>query len=334
MITAAFSAAAESLYEAEVSVDVTAATVTEAKKKAMAKAARDGLTDIVLSISTADGAKEINKLNDNQLQHFISGIMVLMEKSSDVRYVADLLVTANEDILKAYMTENNIPVVVGEERTALVIPLLEKSDGSVDLWSDENSWRQAFLQRKNLRKGNLRLQVIEKNLGNITAADAERVYSMPDEMFRELTEFNEAASVYVLKYSEKDGKVFVRGFPDGTTDVAEIAAGDEPATLIDKVLPFFKNVKIFATPAESEEEYPSTEEEFQVFYTYQKLGQWMALRKLLQDNPLVKNVRVVSMANGKVHFNFSYSGVFEKLQTNLGMNGYKLRDEGGYYAIY
>lgn len=45
----------------------------------MAKAVRDGLNEVVLSISTAQSADEINKLNDNQLQHFVSGIMVLME---------------------------------------------------------------------------------------------------------------------------------------------------------------------------------------------------------------------------------------------------------------
>ena len=93
MVLFAIPAAADPRYEADVNVDVTAATVTEAKKQAMAKAVRDGLNEVVLSISTAQSADEINKLNDNQLQHFVSGIMVLMEKSSDVRYIADLRIS-------------------------------------------------------------------------------------------------------------------------------------------------------------------------------------------------------------------------------------------------
>ena len=100
MVLFAIPAVADPRYEADVNVDVTAATVTEAKKQAMAKAVRDGLNEVVLSISTAQSADEINKLNDNQLQHFVSGIMVLMEKSSDVRYIADLRISVNEDILK------------------------------------------------------------------------------------------------------------------------------------------------------------------------------------------------------------------------------------------
>lgn len=129
MVLFAIPAAADPRYEADVNVDVTAATVTEAKKQAMAKAVRDGLNEVVLSISTAQSADEINKLNDNQLQHFVSGIMVLMEKSSDVRYIADLRISVNEDILKAYLAENNMPLVAGEEQDVLAVPLLEKKTG-------------------------------------------------------------------------------------------------------------------------------------------------------------------------------------------------------------
>ena len=71
---------------------------------------RDALSEIVLEISTDKSVKEINKLNDNQLEHFITGVMVLMEKTSDVRYIADLRISVDEQILKAYMAENNMPI--------------------------------------------------------------------------------------------------------------------------------------------------------------------------------------------------------------------------------
>ena len=330
MVLFAIPAAADPRYEADVNVDVTAATVTEAKKQAMAKAVRDGLNEVVLSISTAQSADEINKLNDNQLQHFVSGIMVLMEKSSDVRYIADLRISVNEDILKAYLAENNMPLVAGEEQDVLAVPLLEKEDGTLDLWSDENIWRQAFQQRRDIRKGNLVIRDIEKNLGNITAVEANRIYDMTDGEYNELADFNNVTGIYVLKYSLKDGKVYVRSFPGRKVSVADVA-GLEPAAAIDKVLPFFKDVKKAVG-----ETLPETfaEEKIEAVYSYPKLGQWMALKRLLEGYPQVKEVKVVSMANGKVHFNFLYSGVIEKLQANLGLSGYKLRKEGGYYAIY
>ena len=89
-------------------------------------------------------------------------------------------IAVNEDILKAYLAENNMPLVAGEEQDVLAVPLLEKEDGTLDLWSDENIWRQAFQQRRDIRKGNLVIRDIEKNLGNITSVEANRIYDMTD----------------------------------------------------------------------------------------------------------------------------------------------------------
>lgn len=323
---------AKPLFEADVNVDITAENVVEAKKQAMAKARRDALNDVLLSVSTAQSVEELAKLNDNQIQHFISGVMVLMEKSSNVRYIADLRVTINEDVLKAYMAENNLPMVVGEEQTVLVVPLLEQNDGALDLWSDANFWRQAFIDRKDIRKGNLILHDIDKNLGNITAVEANRIYDMTEAEFADLSGFNNVEEVYVLKYSLKDGKVYVKSFP--TREVNEVVIGEAtPQDMIEAVLPFFKDVKKAAKLENLDDNAEFVNQKIEAVYSYTKLSEWLSLKRFLEANAQVKNVKVISMANGKVHFSFIYNGVWEKLQANLALSGYKMRNEGGYYAI-
>lgn len=323
---------AKPLFEADVNVDITAENVVEAKKQAMAKARRDALNDVLLSVSTAQSVEELAKLNDNQIQHFISGVMVLMEKSSNVRYIADLRVTINEDVLKAYMAENNLPMVVGEEQTVLVVPLLEQNDGALDLWSDANFWRQAFIDRKDIRKGNLILHDIDKNLGNITAVEANRIYDMTEAEFADLSGFNNVEEVYVLKYSLKDGKVYVKSFP--TREVNEVVIGEAtPQDMIEAVLPFFKDVKKAAKLENLDDNAEFVNQKIEAVYSYTKLSEWLSLKRFLEANAQVKDVKVISMANGKVHFSFIYNGVWEKLQANLALSGYKMRNEGGYYAI-
>lgn len=323
---------AKPLFEADVNVDITAENVVEAKKQAMAKARRDALNDVLLSVSTAQSVEELAKLNDNQIQHFISGVMVLMEKSSNVRYIADLRVTINEDVLKAYMAENNLPMVVGEEQTVLVVPLLEQNDGALDLWSDANFWRQAFIDRKDIRKGNLILHDIDKNLGNITAVEANRIYDMTEAEFADLSGFNNVEEVYVLKYSLKDGKVYVKSFP--TREVNEVVIGEAtPQDMIEAVLPFFKDVKKAAKLENLDDNAEFVNQKIEAVYSYTKLSEWLSLKRFLEANAQVKDVKVISMVNGKVHFSFIYNGVWEKLQANLALSGYKMRNEGGYYAI-
>lgn len=325
----AFNAVALPLFETDVSVDITAANVAEAKKLAMIKAVRDGLNNVVLSISTQTSVDELNKLNDNQIQHFISEVMVLMEKSSDVRYIADLRVSVNEDVLRAYLAENNLPLVVGEEQNVLVVPLLEKEDGVLDLWSAENNWREAFLNRKNLKKGNLSISPIQKNLGNISVVETNRIFDMNENEYSEMASFNNVEDIYVLKYSLKDGKVYVKSFPKG--ELSEILIEETPMVeMVDKVLPFFKDTKKVSYKEESN---VVTEEYFSVVYNYPKLSKWMELKQLLENIPQVQDVKVVSMAKGKVHFNFKYVGIVEKLQTTLGLKGYNLNKDGDLYVI-
>ena len=101
-------AQANPLYNAQISVDVSSTNVAEAKKQALNEATRKGLNEVILAISTQETVDEINKLNDNQIQHFISGIQVLMEKSSPIRYIADLKIEVNKDVLTSFIKENNL----------------------------------------------------------------------------------------------------------------------------------------------------------------------------------------------------------------------------------
>ncbi len=325
-----FQVNAEPRYEADVSVDITAKTVTEAKQKAISKAMRDGLNEVILGISTEESVKEVNKLNDNQLQHFITGVMVLKEKTSDVRYIADLRISVDEQLLKAYMAENNLPIALSETREVVIIPVLENEDGTTDVWGEENFWRQVFVEHHYLRKGNLDISTIDKNLGNISMVKANRVYDMEDAEYKELADFNKADSIYVAKYSLKDKKVYIKGYPDKS--VQEIAIENQkPEEMVDKVIALFKPVK--KSVSSQQADYNTTPTQIEVVYSYPRLAAWMSLKQILDNNTQVQDIKIVSMSNNKVHFNFLYSGVIEKLQGTLEVNGYRMVKEGEYYVI-
>jgi len=317
-------------FDADVSVDVTAKTVNEAKQKAISKAMREGLSEIVSSISTEASVKELNKLNDNQLEHFITGVMVLMEKTSDVRYIADLKISVDEKLLKSYMAENNMPIILRAEQQVSVLPVLEKEDGTLYIWEEENFWRQAFLEKRTLHRGNMNIKVMEKNLGNIAMIKANRIFDLADGELSELLSFNHAEVLYVVKYAEKEGKVFIKEYPSGKIQETNIIA-DRSGETADNTLALFKSGQRAAV-----EDTPANimPERVEVVYSYTRLAEWIALKKLLEDNPQAQDIKLISMANGKVHFNFQYSGVIERLQGMLETNGYKMRQEGEYYVIY
>ncbi|MBR2274187.1 MAG: hypothetical protein IJ864_05130 [Alphaproteobacteria bacterium] len=320
-------AIADPRYVADVSVDETAKTVTEAKQKAMSKAMRDGINEIVRGISTEQSVEEIDKLTDNQMAHFVTEVMVLMEKTSDVRYIADLRISVDGDILKAYLAENNMPIVLSQEIDAVVIPLLEEKDGALLLWENDNLWREALQNKHPLHKMNMNIRLLDKNLGNIAMAKATHVYDLPDGEYNELLNFNKADALFVAKYSLKDHKIYLKEYPSRLVQTIDIDT-DNPESMVEKLLPLFKDI----TKEESASSAHSIET-IQVIYNYSRLSQWMTLKQILDNNPQVQNIQISSMANGKVHFSFEYGGVIEKLQGHLNMSGYNMHKEGEHYVI-
>ena len=207
--------------------------------------------------------------------------------------------------------------------------MFENEEGNLDLWSDENIWRNAFIKRGNIKKGNLNIVNIDKNLGNITTVEANRVYDMSDEQYNEMADFNRVSDIYVLKLSNKDKKIYLKSYPSREVSIIEIS-DVSPENAINLVLPYFKSDKKSNDIQKVE---TIVDDVFNVVYTYPQLGKWMQLKRLLENESQVRDVNVVSIASGKVYFNFKYNGVLEKLQSTLMVNGYNLRDAGGHYVI-
>lgn len=198
------------------------------------------------------------------------------------------------------------------------------------MWGDGNVWRQAFLDKGKIQRGHLTIRVIDKNLGNISVVQTKRFYDMSDGEYNELAVFNRINNIYVIKYAAKDKKVYIKSFP--AREVSELAVNEENLPqLVDLTLPFLKGEAKQETAADVGHVEKTI---FDVVYTYPQLAKWSELKKILEKNPQVDNLEIVSMGGGKVRFRFEFSGVVGKLQAILGENGYQMKNEGGYYAIY
>ena len=75
-------------YNAEITVDVTAENASVAREKAMTEANRQAYTAVAKRVTTADGVRRLNELNDAQILNFIKEVSIISEKASNVRYIA------------------------------------------------------------------------------------------------------------------------------------------------------------------------------------------------------------------------------------------------------
>ena len=114
---------ADEKYSVEIKVDVSDENASIAREKALNSATRAAVNAIAKRMSTSEGAKKIANMTDAQIINFVKETSVISEKNSDVRYMAELKIVVNEQLLKEYMKEREIPVISQNASTVLVIPV-------------------------------------------------------------------------------------------------------------------------------------------------------------------------------------------------------------------
>ena len=127
-------------YTAEVEIDVTSADAATARDKGMKQAYRGAFLAVARNLTSNDGVERLNSLTDDQLLNFISEAEVLSEKASDVRYMARLKVQINGELLKAYMQEQGIPLIVVTSANVIVAGMAQRAGHPIHfmrflLWS-------------------------------------------------------------------------------------------------------------------------------------------------------------------------------------------------------
>lgn len=116
----AFPANAYEEYSSIVNVDVTDVDAAAAKEKAMLDANRRALNNVAPMLANQAGVELINSLSNEQIAYFIKDATVLEEKSSDVRYIASLKITIQDDILRQYLEEKGVAEELSGESIAVL----------------------------------------------------------------------------------------------------------------------------------------------------------------------------------------------------------------------
>ena len=69
--------------------------------------------------------------------YFIKETTVLEEKASNVRYLAKLRITANDRLLRQYLQEKNVPLVVASSADVMIVPVFREAEGMpARLWEE------------------------------------------------------------------------------------------------------------------------------------------------------------------------------------------------------
>jgi hypothetical protein len=324
-------------YVVEIKVDVSDVDASRAREKAMSNAARAATTAVAKRVTTAKGAERIAAMTDAQLINFVKETSVLDEKISNTRYAADLKVVINEDLLKEYMRERDIPLegtAVTPKKTVLIVPLFrEFSDDTPMLWEVDNLWKKAWDNAQSSAKVNF--VTIPASAGNQAVLSAGQAAATDASALEKVMKLNGADDVYVLdaSYNGIEGLDIMATSLSGNRMIIKVVGAKSSGELLFNQAVENSRRQLEQQILSDTPENAIDESEMTVLYPFPTLGDWITAERKIKELSAVSELQVQAMAPHKAQFKILYHGSVDTLKRLITAQGYTLNDGGNYVIL-
>ncbi len=165
-----------------VPVDATAETAAAARIRAVAEGQRRGLRIVFERLALAEDVAKLPRPNDRQIDALVQAFEVDKERTSAVRYLAELTVRFKPDEMRALLQQAGIRFAETASRPVVVLPVVQAPPVQSPrpaaanappppapvLWHEDNAWRRVWADQP----GNLGLVPLIVPIGDLADAEA------------------------------------------------------------------------------------------------------------------------------------------------------------------
>ena len=127
----------------DVLLDERAETAAAARTRALALGQREAFARLEARLTRSVHRGLAANINVDTLRFLVDAIQIDDEKTSDVRYLANLTVTFKPDAVRDLFRFNGVPFAELRSRPLTILPVLAAVDRYI-LWADANPWREAW----------------------------------------------------------------------------------------------------------------------------------------------------------------------------------------------
>jgi hypothetical protein len=127
----------------DVALDESAQTAAAARARALAKGQREAFAQLEARLTRSVHRGLAANVDADTLRFLVDAIQIDGEKTSDVRYLANLTVTFKPEAVKNLFRQSGVPFAELRSRPLTVVPVLATRARYL-LWDDPNPWREAW----------------------------------------------------------------------------------------------------------------------------------------------------------------------------------------------
>ena len=319
-----------------IQVDVTADSAAAARDQALAQGQQEAwrrllnrLTDAQAGFLAADGP-------EGGIRPLISNLSISQERTSDVRYVADLSVAFNADRVQETFKRLSIPYVGAIARPVVILPVQEV--GAIPtLWEETNIWRAAWAQAASEQV--LQPVVVPQgDEGDLALVTADQAANHDRQGLAALAaRYGTAESVVAVARGGFESSLGV-----ARVDVAVTRIGpnsNQPAfieTVFGEVeespdalyLRAARTIGRQLSAAWKRENLIAVDEggSFTLSVPVSGLPDWLAKRAALEAVSTITQRRMLRLTTAEVELKLAYVGEFEQVERALGQSGFSLQE--------
>jgi hypothetical protein len=320
------------LFEARaVPVDATAGSVTEARERAFTDGRVAALQVVIARLVPKGDQSKVPPVSANDVIEMVQEFSVSNEKSSAVRYLADLTVRFSPEAVRRLLHSAHVPFSEVVSKPMVVLPIY--NEGSA--WDNSSPWRQAFL---NLDSIDGLVPLI------LPAGDAEDAHlTMAQINARDAAALTTLASRYgaagvVIAKASGSGDIqltltAVRGLAPATDTVLSSPGGG--ATREDNLVTAAKTVVEAISDDWKRQSRVEAKQVSQLtaLATLTDIKDWIKIRDAMKDMPLVSKMDLQAITRDRAQVSLRYEGDVTKLPQAFAQQGLVATEDGGVWMV-
>jgi len=308
-----------------IAVDVTAASPSEARDKALAEGERRAFRRLLERLTMRIDHSRLPDVGSDRIATFVQDFEVAEEKASAVRYLATLNYRFKADEVRNLLIAHGIAFAETPSKPMLVLPVY-RSAGSILLWDEPNPWRDAWRGREDIFT--LVPTVLPRgDLADIATIGPEQAVAGDEQRLSAIARRYQAGDTLVADANLNTE----RGFPDIEVYVTRFGTAMQEQTV----------VKSFASaPGESLNDLlarAAVELTSQIEDNWKRdnllqfgrqaviavkiriagLGDWLEIKNRLADVAVIRKTDLVIVSLAEVRANLHYIGEPEQLALAL-----------------
>ncbi|MBE6449254.1 MAG: DUF2066 domain-containing protein [Alphaproteobacteria bacterium] len=312
----------------DIHIDVTAQNATLAREQGLNEAQEKAFYKMLDRLTLFQDTEALPVLTNEDILNLVQDFSISNEKTSSVRYIADVDVQFNPQAIQTFFQEYQVPYVTYSAPTSVVFPVYkETADKQPLLWQDTNLW-MGILENASKKSDLVPLVVPFGDLDDIAVVNENNLSDLSSIDILPILQRYQAQNAFIIELSHLNDnsavKVLIKALPNQKSFIEEIGLTEPINAPLPDVLKRAAERAVYLLEQKwREKNAVRFDNPTRIFVKIEidNLSQWLTYRKRLDKIKLIKQYVVKSVRRDLAEIEVFYVGQLEAFQNALKEDG-------------